>query len=252
MKSLTFLFLIVLGMIELWVVGFHSHCPADPPHRTFGTARQIAMVTPSEDLEREPAEGLPVPIYPGTRVDTAEIQPPRQSLRPPNVAPHPGNPAQTAPISMVEDHVVKGRISATESRARDDARVQLQHQVTAWLATDIPASWKPPAPLIDRLIVRSEIEPVEKDYGTLYKATLHIDSTPARRAEIIAAYQHELVVRRMVLMGGGLAAILTCLAAVAGYIRADEATKGYYTNWLRVAAASGVGASGVLIYQLLA
>jgi hypothetical protein len=56
----------------------------------------------------------------------------------------------------------------------------------------------------------------------------------------------------MVLMGGGLAAILTGLAAVAGYIRADEATKGYYTNWLRVAAAAGVGASGVLIYQLLA
>jgi transposase len=46
--------------------------------------------------------------------------------------------------------------------------------------------------------------------------------------------------------------VLTCLAAFAGYIRADEATRGYYTNWLRALAAAGVGASGVLIYQLLA
>ncbi len=43
--------------------------------------------------------------------------------------------------------------------------------------------------------------------------------------------------------------MLACLAAVSGYIRADEATKGYYTNWLRLASATGVGAAGVLIYQ---
>ncbi|AGA28048.1 hypothetical protein [Singulisphaera acidiphila] len=253
MKSLMFLFLATLGMIELGVMGSHNHCPAARPHATYGAVRHIALATPPEGLEREPAEGLPVPIYPGTRVDTAKIQPPQ----PPSIAHETSrliarNPDQASPISMVENQVVTGRISATETRARDDARVQLQHQVAAWLAPDAPASWKPPAPAIDRLIVRTEIEPIDKDYGTLYKATLHVDSTPARRAEILAAYQHELVVRRMVLMGGGLAVILSCLAAVAGYIRADEATKGYYTNWLRAAAAAGVGASGVLVYQLLA
>jgi hypothetical protein len=198
-----------------------------------------------------------VPIYPGTRVTVAEIEPPhasehRQVDEPRSRRLIARDPDQVTPISMVESQTVTGRISATETRARDDARLQLQYQVTAWLAPDVPASWRPPAPLIDRLIVRTEIEPIEKDYGTVYEATLHVDSAPPRRAEILAAYHHELVMRRMVLMGGGLAAILTCLAAVAGYIRADEATKGYYTNWLRVAAAAGVGASGVLIYQLLA
>jgi hypothetical protein len=44
---------------------------------------------------------------------------------------------------------------------------------------------------------------------------------------------------------------LMCLASVSGYIRADEATKGYYTNRLRMLAAAGVGAGGVLIYQMV-
>ena len=44
--------------------------------------------------------------------------------------------------------------------------------------------------------------------------------------------------------------VLICLAAVSGYIRTDEATKGYYTNRLRMLAAAGVGAAGVVIYQM--
>jgi hypothetical protein len=60
------------------------------------------------------------------------------------------------------------------------------------------------------------------------------------------------VARRLGLLGGGLGFVLACLATVSGYIRADEATKGYYTNWLRLASATGVGAAGVLIYQMLA
>ena len=53
-------------------------------------------------------------------------------------------------------------------------------------------------------------------------------------------------------LGGALAFVLICLGAVSGYIRADEATKGYYTNRLRMLAAAGVGAAGVVIYQMVA
>lgn len=269
MKSLTFLFLVALGIVELCVLRSHRTCWEEQSRTTaaYGVVQQIALAAPPEGFEREPAAGLPVPIYPGTRVETAEIQPPHPHqtakrlyskddvFRPLDEVARRTvvkNPNQASPLSMVESRAVVGRISATETRARDDARVQLQQQVTTWLATDVPASWKPPAPLIDRLIQGTKIESIDKDYGTLYKATLNVDSSPARRAEIIAAYQHERVVHRMGLMGGGLAGILTCLAALAGYIRADEATKGYYTNWLRAAAAAGVGASSVLIYRLLA
>jgi hypothetical protein len=42
------------------------------------------------------------------------------------------------------------------------------------------------------------------------------------------------------------------LGALSSYIRADEATRGYYTNRLRMLAAAGVGAAGVIIYQMMA
>ncbi len=53
-------------------------------------------------------------------------------------------------------------------------------------------------------------------------------------------------------LGGSLGFVLICLAAISGYIRADEATKGYYTNRLRLLAAAGVGAAGVIVYRMVA
>jgi hypothetical protein len=59
---------------------------------------------------------------------------------------------------------------------------------------------------------------------------------------LVEAYDRELVRHRLATLGGTLAFVLICLAAISGYIRADEATKGYYTNRLRMLAAAGVGA----------
>ena len=82
--------------------------------------------------------------------------------------------------------------------------------------------------------------------------TLTADFSPRRRAELVEAYNRELVQHRLVTLGGTLAFVLICLAAISGYIRADEATKGYYTNRLRMLAAAGVGAAGVIIYKMVA
>ena len=102
------------------------------------------------------------------------------------------------------------------------------------------------------MILETRVRPIVKDYGTVYEAELRVDVSPERKARLVAVYQRQLVHQRLVLLGGTLAFFLTCLAAVSGYIRADEATKGYYTNRLRLLAAAGVGASGVLIYQMVA
>ena len=78
------------------------------------------------------------------------------------------------------------------------------------------------------------------------------DLSPRHRAELVDAYNHELVKHRLLTLGGSLGFVLICLAAVSGYIRADEATKGYYTNRLRMLAAAGVGAAGVIVYRMVA
>jgi hypothetical protein len=102
------------------------------------------------------------------------------------------------------------------------------------------------------MILETKVKPIVKDYGTLYETELRVDVSPERRSDFVAAYHRHFVHGRLVLLGGTLAFLLTCLAAISGYIRADEATKGYYTNKLRLLAAAGVGAAGVLIYQMVA
>jgi len=213
---------------------------------------------PDVRAEREEAEGLPVPIVPGTRVTEAEIKPPKRgvakvpSLLKRGVAKVLRPKRDVAYQHSSTARSIAGLLSATEERARDNARLQLEREVTEWLTPEVPTWWKPPAPLITAMILKTEVKPIVRDYATVYEATLEADFSTARRDAIRAAFRRELVARRLTVLGGILGFVLVCLAAVASYIRADEATKGYYTHWLRVIAAAGVGASGVLIYQILA
>lgn len=202
----------------------------------------------------EEVEGVPVPIVPGTRVTDAEAVPPTPGVLPaparvavaPDRAPEPPPPAAAVAATTVE-----GQICATEDRARNDARDALRIKVAEWLTPDVPASWAPPEGLLESLIVETRIAPIVKDYGTLYRADLAVDLSPGRRAELVDAYNRDLVWSRLMSIGGALAFVLICLAVLSGYIRADEATRGYYTNRLRMLAAAGVGAGGVIVYRML-
>jgi hypothetical protein len=224
----------------------------------------------------EEAEGLPVPIVPGTRVTEAEAKPPVRPARPfparfasraaqpvprvqgagtvaatPSPAPAPVAPAVAeAPMPFVGD------ICATEDRARADAYKVFRAGVARWLTPDVPASWTPPEGMLDALLVGSKVDPyiskTETEDGVLHIATLTADLSPRHRAELVAVYDRELVRHRLITLGGALGFVLICLAAISGYIRADEATKGYYTNRLRMLAAAGVGAAGVIVYKMVA
>lgn len=222
----------------------------------------------------EPAEGLPVPIIPGTRITEAEARPPApaapaapavparlvsqgQEPAPACDGPACQNPEPNAcdaraAVRAQGHRPVVGNICATEDRARDDARNALRVEVAEWLSPDVPASWTPPAGLLEAMIVGTKIDPLVKPYGTLYTAELTADFSPRHRAQLVEAYDRELVEHRLTTLGGVLAFVLICLAALSGYIRADEATKGYYTNRLRMLAAAGVGAAGVIVYRMVA
>jgi hypothetical protein len=253
MKPFTLLLVFLALMLGLWVFLDHQGVELNPPPPT-PVLVQERLVPPERDFGsddedvREEAEGLPVPIIPGTRVTEARIVlPDAAGARTQN------SPSQRVRLSgaLSEFRSISGRLSATVERARDDARLQLEHEVTEWLTPEVPTQWKPPAHLITRMIRNTDVHPVVRTWGTVYEATLETDFSSNARGAIVAAHEREVVARRLVTLGGSLGFVLVCLAAVAGYIRADEATKGYYTHWLRAIAAAGVGASGVVIYQLL-
>jgi hypothetical protein len=259
MKRLIFWFVVGIFAVSL-VRSRECSQSAEPPlHEPIPTiveGRVLPVVDPGRnDLEdalppgREPAEEIPVPIVPGTRVTDAQIKTPE----PPRVIRfNPAQPEPRATPSLPPDtRLITGRLSATGERAVADARVRFQQKLAEWLGPEVPPSWKAPRPLVDRMIRGTQIKTVEKEYGKVFEATLQARFTPEARAEIVETYQREVVSQRLTVLGGVIAFILACLAALAGYIRADEATKGYYTSWLRAIAAAGVGASGVLIYEML-
>jgi hypothetical protein len=207
----------------------------------------------------EEVDGLPVPIVPGTRVIEAEATPPihpqpdvRVHAPAPPAPPAPALAALPAAVSPSLEQTVTGQLSATVERAVADARHQLRDRITHWLDPEVPGSWSPPVRLVDAMIIGEPgIKQIQKDYGELFEATLTVDTSSARRNALIDVYNCQLVEQRMASLGGGLAFVLICLAAVSGYVRADEATKGYYTNRLRLLSAAGVGAAGVIIYHMV-
>jgi hypothetical protein len=233
----------------------------DDLHEAFGDVR-VALVSDDDSSRALPpvpacpsaasevAEGLPVPIVPGTRVTEAEARPPAA------VAP-------VAPVSAIavvpgvstqsSRWIVNGRLSATKERAVADARRQLRDNVASWLDPEVPRSWAPPVRMLDAMVVQGpQLKTIQKSYGELFEAALTVDASSERRTALVEVYNRQLVERRLATLGATLVFILICLAAVSGYIRADEATKGYYTNRLRMLAAAGVGASGVIIYHMVA
>ena len=199
-------------------------------------------------------EGIPVPVVPGTRVTDAVPQTPvpqhgRVVVDGPNPAPQPA-PAPATPAPG-QTRSVAGQISATEERAENDAFLALQRAVRDWLDPEVPQSWTPPAQLLRAMVLKTDIKTVPREYGPMYVAEFTYDSTPSQRNSLIDTYNRELVRHRLTVLGGTLTFILISLGAISGYIRADEATKGYYTNRLRMLAAAGVGAAGAIIYQML-
>jgi hypothetical protein len=212
---------------------------------------------------RVSAEGLPVPIVAGSRVTEARPEPPTppKPPKPPKPAkrskrsevPQPPTPPTLAMApAPVETSTVTGRLSAPEERAKKDAETMFAHKLVEKLSPEVASNWEPPARLVRKMILETTVTPHNRTYGTVYDATLKVDVSPARRAEILGAYHHEKLLKRLAVLGGGLLFVLTCLGAVSSYIRTDEATKGYYTNALRLAAAAGVGGAGMAIYHILA
>jgi len=121
-------------------------------------------------------------------------------------------------------------------------------EVTKSLGAALPEVATPSA---SALLSTPEAPALDSLYS-LYRAGQKLDFSPSRRAQIIGMYRRDLANWRMQKLGGGLALALVGLAVLSGYIKADEATKGYYTNRLRLVAAAGLGAAGVAAYRFLA
>lgn len=151
---------------------------------------------------------------------------------------------------------IRGLPMATPERAMLEARQKLDARIRDWLMPlGVSPDWSPSRALLDSMVEAEPVETVERDYGEegkVYIQTLRLDESDRQRDRLLNAFERQVAGRRVLALGGGLGFVLACLALIAGYIRTDEATKGYYTTPLRLIATAGVGAAGLALYRFLA
>lgn len=84
--------------------------------------------------------------------------------------------------------------------------------------------------------------------GTMTQMNWHVRITPEHQTLVLQQDRRFRMEHRMIWLGQVLAAVMALLATGAAYIRLDEASKGYYTGWLRLGATALVASAGMSLW----
>jgi hypothetical protein len=155
--------------------------------------------------------------------------------------------AQPKPAEVIRSWTVDGW-GETPADARQMALERARRELLA--SFDHALEWKPNLQYIDKNLVKdsTSLEDSEEPLKDWHGIRLAVEIS---RYELDAMLQNDRQLRsesRMLLLGKFLAGIVAFLGAVAGYLRLEEMTKGYYTAWLRLAAVGFVSAVGAGIW----
>jgi hypothetical protein len=137
----------------------------------------------------------------------------------------------------------------TPQDADQHALEKARDRVEEYLTSLEPAiTWKPTKDYVETLVKERPAAVGKKfESGDGFECTLKLAIDPKHFREIQELDRQERVQDREMLLGKVLAGLVAVMVAVAGYFRLEEATKGYYTNLLRVAAFGLVAAVGLAL-----
>jgi hypothetical protein len=142
----------------------------------------------------------------------------------------------------------------THDKAKQRAEEKAWEKVCEYLARqEPPIHWRPDVNWVTNNLVKgpSPAKLVEMgDLGKAYEQTLTVKVEPKDYQKLVEQDRQELMRQRQLLLARILAGVVALLVAVVGYLRLDEATKGYYTLWLRLGALALVGGVGAALVLL--
>jgi len=147
---------------------------------------------------------------------------------------------------------VEGEWQLTRDEALRVALVQAQDDIVQTLqkqGTTVQA--RPSVNYVETRLLRSQEEEIRTfdGVGVMRRYVLEVQVTPEVRQHLLQQDREQRTQQRMLLLGKVLGGLVVFLAAAALYFRCDELTKGYYSTWLRLAAA-GVVLATVLVLLL--
>jgi hypothetical protein len=143
--------------------------------------------------------------------------------------------------TVVHEWFVDG-IDFTSAEAFESAVEKARAQVTHDLALSVPVSRE----FICERLKRDQHEEMLKDFvpgRQAYKVTLDLEMNRGTYLELADANRAVIVGDRMEGVARVLSIVVIALGALAGYIRLDEFTKGYYTGRLRLLTIAVVAAA---------
>jgi hypothetical protein len=126
-----------------------------------------------------------------------------------------------------------------------------QRELVSWLRKE-NLKWTPSLEFVQQHISNQEVTPNKTDVrGTpMTEVKLLIEVMDSDYQEILNSERQIRRDDRQLLLARILATIVTVCAAISGYLRLDEATKGYYTNLLRLGSLAVVSAVGAGLWLL--
>jgi len=198
----------------------------------------------------------------------------------------PTRPAPDRPAPVIKPSwVVIGQWMTTDEEAVDDALDRARDKVNEYLRAQSPPMEWPIDPAYLRQKMWRDIKPEDEAFkalhwekavkktinnkqvqletksfeglGDMYRAAIHVSVLPDNQAEF--KRQEELyqtkqregrATHRQTILVRVVAGLVAVLAAIAFYLRLEDATKGYYTTLLRLAAVAFVTLVGAGIWLL--
>jgi len=169
---------------------------------------------------------------------------------------------QQAPEIKPHKGEVEGKARTDKQEAIDSALESAANEIAAFLREQKPALiWKPDAAYVRERLLQDTPQRQDWTQEQLDKHTIlvkttefNVDGKPftyqvrvsyivdsqelAHMRQLDQPYrdtlQREAVQHRQIWLGKILLGVVALLTAISGYIRLEDATKGYYTGWLRL------------------
>jgi hypothetical protein len=153
------------------------------------------------------------------------------------------------PISLPFDEREEKKVESrpkVKSEAYDDALDQARE----WVAKFLHLSVLPSREFVNRYLRVNYSEdkgPSDSVIGETYIVKMDLELTPEVARELLLADRNSESMWRMQVLARFVGVLIVLFGCVAGYIRIDEYTKGYYTGRLRALAVLLVVAAGFVL-----
>jgi hypothetical protein len=143
--------------------------------------------------------------------------------------------------------------------AESMALLKAQHAIDEYLRNQMPRVRHLPDEdyIRDQLVRAKHVEPPSPSTEGKYLVKLDLVLTDEDYEALLARDRQDIedarevrIQTRTVDLGRILVALVALLATVAGYVRLEDATKGYYTAWLRLAAVGFLAAVGAGLFLI--